>query len=285
MLFAGLMFGIIGLSVPWTLHGQTDQHTQGSHSMEALKDLRSIRTLLIGGKVTTWLDLEYPPYDPVSTLKIKLEEAGFQVVFDPKEAHDAIFVIEYTESPSGTFRLLEQGTSVRFTTTVYHPRMGAIYENEFEATPDEVAVEGLYWGTIGKLEENPWYYYQGFILKAWLHNQTNAGSVLIHMLRRVYTDTRYATPDERPGKAYVRRMARYNAIREIGKLKDPRALETLWELTQMATPEERKIAVDVLGNIGDASFIPKLSQLAETYQDSNVQLAVQAAIHTIETRR
>jgi len=256
----------------------------GTYSDEELEALRSIHTLLLGGSVTTWLELEYPPYDPVSTLKSKLEQAGFSVVFDPEKAHDAILAINYAEVPSGTFRILEQGTSVQMTTTLYHPKVGTVLENEYKATPGEAPVEGLYWGTIRQLEENPLYFYQGFILKGWLNNQTDAAAVLAQRLRRIYTDPANEKPDERREKALLRREARFNAIRELGRFKAPRAQGTLWELAELATPEERKVAVDVLGKIGDTSFIPKLSQLAKTDQDPNVQFSLKAAIHNIQER-
>jgi HEAT repeats len=283
-LLLGVITGILGLNGP-DIQAQTVPPTQDSSAAEDIETMRAIHTLLIGGKVTTWLDLEYPPYDPISTLQSKMEQAGFQVVFDPQEPHDAILAVDYRETPSGTFRRLEQGTTVKFTTTLYHPKLGTIIVQEFEASPDEFSVEGLYWGTIRKLEEDPSYFYQGFILKEWLLNQANEGSVLAHRLRHVYIDGNFTKSDERPGRAFVRREARLNAIREMGRLNNPQAQETLWELTKMATPEERKVAVDVLGNIGDASFIPKLSQLTDTDQDPNVQLAIQAAIQAIQTRQ
>ena len=194
-----------------------------------------------------------------------------------------MLVIDYAETPSGIFRGLEQGTVVTFHTAVYHPKVGIIMANKFVGQPSEVPTGSVYWDVIGNLEGDPLFFYQAQILKAWVTNQTHGGTVLMHILRRPYTDTSYEQPYEQPGPAFVRRGARMNAIREIGQLNDPQAQDTLWELTKVATPEERTVAVQVLGNIGQRSFIPRLSQIANTDQDPNVQNAVQEAIRKIET--
>ncbi len=283
LLFRFLVLNILlSLSSPCVLQAQPDQDSQPAYSAEDLKDLKAIHSILLTGTVSTWLNLPHPPYEPVSTVQMKLQDAGFHVVFDPAKAHDAIMEMQYREIPSGTFRILEQGISVRFKTSVYHPRMGLIFSNHFEAEPNEISIFSLYWEAINNLEENPFYFYQGEILKGWLLDQTDAGAVLIHMLRRPYTDKGYQEPVERPGLAAVRKGARLNAIREIGGLKNPETQETLWELTQLAVPEERKIAVDVLGRLGDSSFIPKLSHIAETDLDPNVQAAAEDAILAIQ---
>lgn len=281
--FTVLVTGFIGLSFPDFSQGQATQEVKTSYTAPEREALKAIHTILLGGKVATWLDYEYPLYDPISKLKGRLEDVGFQVVFDPQEAHDAMLVIDYAETPSGTFRRLEQGTVVTFHTAVYHPKVGIIMANKFVGQPSEVPAGSVYWDVIGNLEGDPLFFYQTQILKAWVTNQTHASEVLMHMVRRPYTNPSYEEPYEQPGEAFVRRGARMNAIREIGKLNDPQAQETLWELTKGATPEERTVAVQVLGNIGDKSFVPRLSQIAETDQDSNVQNAAQEAIRKIET--
>ncbi len=280
-----LIMWAIGLGIPTFTHAQTNQEVKTSYTTEEQEVLKTIHTILLGGKVATWLDYEYPLYDPLSNLKGRLEDVGFQVVFNPKEAHDAMLVIDYAETPSGIFRGLEQGTVVTFHTAVYHPKVGIIMANKFVGQPSEVPAGSVYWDVIGNLEGDPLFFYQAQILKAWVTNQTHGGTVLMHMLRRPYTDTSYEQPYEQPGPAFVRRGARMNAIREIGQLNDPQAQDTLWELTKVATPEERTVAVQVLGNIGQRSFIPRLSQIANTDQDPNVRLAAQAAMQNIERER
>ena len=61
-----------------------------SWSQEDQKILQNIHTILVAGTVQTWLNVPSPPYNVGITLKLKLEDAGFQVVFDPKQPHDAI---------------------------------------------------------------------------------------------------------------------------------------------------------------------------------------------------
>lgn len=280
-----LLAWAVGLGTPAFTQAQANQEVKRSYTTEEQDALKTTRTIFIGGKVTTWLDYEYPLYDPISNLMGRLEEVGYHVVFDPSEAHDAIMRIEYAETPSGTFRVLEQGTAVTMITTVYHPKVGIIAPNHFEAVPSEVPTGNMYWDTIGNLEGDPMFFYQAQILKAWLINQTPAGTVLMQMVRRPYTDPNYEQPYEQPGPAFIRRGARLNAIREIGRLNDPQAQETLWALTTEATPEERTVAVQMLGSIGNPSFIPRLSQFAETDQDPNIQQAAQEAIRQIEMRQ
>ncbi|MDR4484320.1 MAG: hypothetical protein R3B95_14090 [Nitrospirales bacterium] len=79
--------------------------TKPSWSQEDQQILQNIHTILIAGTVQTWLNMPSPPYNVGVTLKLKLEDAGFQVVFDPEQPHDAIlYIFNMRKYPVDSFK-------------------------------------------------------------------------------------------------------------------------------------------------------------------------------------
>lgn len=271
------------LLIPGALHAQDSAHPERIYTEKDLQTLQSIRTILLTGSVATWLNLPQPPYNVFVTVKMKLQNAGFLVVLDPNEDHDAVLTVRYEEIPSGQFQVLEQGTAIRFETWMTHRDLGKVFSEKLEARPDVVAIGGLYWGAIHNLEENPYFFYLGEFLKGLIQKQADAASVLEVMLRRPYQKEEMRHPlEDDPRMESVRRGARLRAIEEMARLNNADTRTVLWDLTERASMEERRAAVDQLGRIGDSSFVPKLSHIAQHDPDQAVQVAAETAIARIQ---
>lgn len=262
---------------------EAQQVAAPAYSAQQRESLHTVRTLLLAGEVSTWLDLAEPPYNIAVTLKIKLERAGFRVVLDPDQPHDAVLVIQYQESPGREYQRFEQGTTITCDLALRHKAVGTVQAYRFEAaTTWPTPVGSLYWDAVQNLEENPYYYYLGELMKGWLGAQEDAGAVFSRMLRHppmtISTDGGGSQPT---GQVIANQEARLNAVRELGRLKDRRALETLWGLVAQPSVREREVAVAAIGDIGDPASLDRLTKLYETETDPEMRAAAEAAMTRI----
>ena len=262
--------------------------TEPARSLEDQKVLHHIHTILVAGTVQTWLNVPSPPYNVGVTLKLKLQDAGFQVVFDPKQPHDAILHIQYEEIPSGQFQVLEQATAIRYQMELVHDRLGKIFSHHFEAQPNAIPLGSLYWDAIGNLEEDPYYCFVGDLIRGHIDRDQNEQDMLLEVLVRPFTQQELVNAAGARGatQAIVQQRARLNIIQELGEglFHTPEAQETLWMVARKAQPNERGAALTQLGKIGDASFLSPLTQLLEREDNPEVRSAAEHAIGLIESR-
>ncbi len=258
-------------------------------SQEDQKSLQDIHTILVTGTARTWLDAPTPPYKVGVTLKIKLEDAGFQVVFHPSQPHDANLRIQYEEIPNGQFKVLEQGTAIRYRMQLMHEGRGEIFSHDFEAQPNPIPLKSLYWDAIANLEEDPYYCFVGDLIWGQIHQGQNAQDILLEVLLRPLTRQNLVNSAGARGanQAIVQQRARLNIIQELGKgvFHTPEAQEALWAIASKAQANERVAALTQLGKIGDSSFLSPLAKLMEKEGNPEVRSAAKLAIRLIESQR
>lgn len=270
------------------LRANDEPLTEPSRSQEDRKVLQQIQTILLTGTVQTWLDMPAPPYNVGIVLKLKLEDAGFHVVLDPNQPHDANLRIQYEEIPSGQFQVLEQGTAVRYGMQLVHEGLGQIFSRQFDAEPNEIPVGSLYWDTINNLEEDPYYCFVGDLIQGHIHQGQKEQDVLLEVLLRPYThpDRVNAAGSRGATQVSVQQRARLNIIQELGQgpFAMPEAQEALWTVAKKATPNEREAAMTQLGRIGDPSFLVPMSELLEKEGNPEVRSAGEHAMSLIQSR-
>lgn len=257
-------------------------------SQEDQTVLENIHTILVTGTVQTWLDVPAPPYNVGVTLKLKLEDAGFQVVFDPTQPHDANLRIAYEEYPSGQFQVLEQATAIRYDMKLVHDRLGKIFSHHFEAQPNAIPLGSLYWDAIGNLEEDPYYCFVGDLIRGLIDRGQNEQDMLMEVLVRPFTQKELVNAAGARGatQAIVQQRARLNIIQELGQgaFHTLEAQAVLWTVAKKAQPNERGAAMTQLGKIGDTAFLSPLISLLEKETDPEVRSAGEHAIQLIESR-
>lgn len=262
--------------------------TEPTRSQEDRKVLQDIHTILVTGSVQTWLDVPEPLYNVGVNLKLKLEDAGFKVVFDPNQSYDANLRIQYEEFPSGQFRVLEQATAIHYRMQLVHARLGKIFSRQFEAHPNAIPVGSLYWDTIGNLEENPYYCFVGDLIRGRIQRGQNEQDMLVEVLIRPYTNPEQVNAAGSRGstQAIVRQRARLNIIQELGQgaFDSSEARKALWIVAKQGVPNERGAALAQLGRIGDSSFLLPLADLLESEEDPEVRSAGEHARRQIESR-
>ncbi|HKW86406.1 MAG TPA: HEAT repeat domain-containing protein [Nitrospiraceae bacterium] len=259
---------------------------QPSSTAQQPDGLRAVHTLLMTRQISTWMDVPEPPYRVAITIKNKLERAGFRVVFDPTESHDAALVISYQETPGQEYARLEQGTKILCEITLQQPGDGAHGQNFAHrieaATSWPTPVGSLYWDAVQHLEENPYYYYLGELLQGWLTAQSDAGAVFSRMLRQPPLIISMGGEDAQlTAQAAANQVARLDAIRELGRMKDKRAIETLWELVERPNQQEREAALTAIGEMSDPAVLDRLIELRESQQETSMRALVEKVIARI----
>lgn len=271
-----------------TLRANDEGSAEPLRSPEDRKVLQQIQTILVTGSVQTWLDVPAPPYNVGVVLKLKLEDAGFQVIFDPNQPHDANLRIQYEEIPSGKFQVLEQGTAIRYGMRLVHERLGQIFSRQFDAEPNEIPVGSLYWDTISNLEEDPSYCFVGDLIQGHILRGQKEQDILLEVLLRPYTqpDRVNAAGSRGASQATVQQRARLNIIQELGQgpFSMPEAQEALWTVAKKAPPNERGAAMTQMGRIGDPSFLAPLAELLENEGNPEVRSAGEHAMSLIQSR-
>lgn len=269
-------------------------HLEGAESspsrspQDTHSELKAIKTLLVTGSLKSWLEGDQPTYNVPVTLKLKLEDAGFAVVFDPALPHDANLRIDYEEYPSGQFQVLEEATAVTYSLRLLHARLGEIFFRQFDAAPNPTPITSLYWDTIANLEENPHYYFVGDILWKQLQQNMNERDALLHILMKPYSQSP-GSPAPGPrhmDQAGVLERARLNIIQALGQepFDTDEAHDILWTLARKARHNERYEAITQIGKIGNQAFLPGLTELLQEEQESDLRSAVEHAIQVIESR-
>jgi hypothetical protein len=276
------------ISLTDSLLANEKQLTEPPRSEVDQKILQDIETILVTGTVQTWLDVPAPLYNVEVTLKLKLEDAGFQVIFDPNQPHDATLRIEYEEIPSGQFQVLEQATAIHYGMQLVHDRLGKIFIHQFDVQPNAIPVGSLYWDTIGNLEDDPYYCFVGDLIRGHIQRGQKEQDILLEVLLRpyIYPESVNAAGSRGAVQATVQQRARLNIIQGLGLgLFDmPEAQDALWTVARQAQPNERGAALTQLGKIGDQSFLPPLTKLLEKEDNPEVRSAAEHAIGLIESR-
>ncbi len=136
-----------------------------------------------------------------------------------------------------------------------------------------------------RLEENPYYYFFGELLSGRLTDGRRAGDVFAQVLREppltISTDGEGSRVTARQAE---NELARRGAIEELGRLKRRRGLETLWDLAERSTRQERNAALAAIGEVGDRGSVPRLPRLLESESDPLLRATTEASLARLQER-
>jgi hypothetical protein len=247
-------------------------------------------TILLAGEVKTWLNLPEPPYSPDLTIKHKLEQVGFRVTMDPRQPYDSVLIIAYEETRGRQYRALEHGTQIscdlKFLHLAESKDIPAWTRHIEVGTSWPTPIGSLYWDAVQNLEENPYFYYLGPLLAGWVGNRDEAGVVFSRVItQRSSRSTIEGGGFQQSGTVVAQDGARLNAIREIGRLKERRALPALWELVEQAEPDQQAAAIRAIGEVGDPSAADRLSRLHDKESDPDRRTVLMNALTQILQRQ
>lgn len=273
------------------------QPVNGEPSLPPSATSQAAQTVLLAGQARTWLDLPEPPYNAAVTVKSKLERAGFRVTFDQTQPHHHVLVMTYIETQGREYGKLDHGTNISVEFTFWGVSSGKPQKRWTRtiesSTSWPIPVGSHYWDAVQNLEENPYYYYVGELLRG-LTTQEDEGAVFTRVLRQKKLEgTTYESGGfQSSGHVVANAEARLNAIRELGRLKDRRALPTLWELVEQTRGSDepvdtaqRNVALAAIGAIGDQMAYERLNRLYETETDSDLRVVIEKAMAQIREQR
>jgi hypothetical protein len=252
--------------------------------------LQAAQTILLAGQARTWMDLPHPPYNAAITVKTKLERAGFRVALDRSQPHQHVLVMTYLEAEGREYGKLQRGTNITCELTIWRVTPGApqkLWTRTIESSTSwPVPIGSPYWDAVQNLEENPYYYYIGELAQGLTASQEDAGAVFARALRqkKLGGSTYESGGGQASGHVVANAEARLNAIRELGRLKDRRALPTLWDLAATKDEHEtsqRDTALKAIGDIGDPDSLDRLNALYNAETDEGLKAVLDKAITRI----
>lgn len=251
-------------------------------------------TILLAGQARTSKDLDRPPYNATITIKTKLERAGFRVIFDRTQPHQHVLVVTYLETEGREYGKLQLGTDITCEFTVWRVASGTPekrWSHTVEASTSwPTAIGSHYWDAVRNLEENPYYYYIGELTRELANGRNDAGAVFAEALRqkKLGSSTSESGGVQASGHVVANAEARLNAIRELGRMKDRRALPVLWELIEQSEQSDeledsaqRDTALRTIGEIGDPSSLDRLSAFYNTHTDEGLRAVIEKAMARI----
>ncbi len=277
-LVAGLMAACLFMRAPV---GWAEELALTDEQYEVVK---RANILFVTVRSSTWMPRGHTLYDARATLRAKLATAGFTIVPDKSQPHELILRMEYREERGQQIRFDMFGTDITGEIFLEHVTLGPLLQVTIRESSSEV-VFGTppYLDALQKFETNPYYYFLGDIVRARITSRQDTTGGLIHGLRRMAqkapergdqqeqlsmhpTDELYA-PD-----------ARENAIRELGRLKDPRAVPVLTALLEHGDQKVRMRSAESLGLIRAPESRPVLERVAEHDRDPQVRKAAAGAL-------
>ncbi len=255
---------------------------------------QSAPVVLLAGQAKTWLDLPGPPYNAAITVKTKLERAGFRVTFDRAQPHQHVLVITYLETEGREYGKLQSGTNISCEFSYWRMESGSprkAWSRTIESSTSwPIPIGSHYWDAVRNLEENPYYYYIGELIHGLAEGRDDAGAIFTRALRqkRLGRSTTDGGGSQETGHVVANAEARLNAIRELGRMKDRRALPTLWELAgekEEYDTFQRDAALTAIGEIGDPDSLDRLSALYNRETDYGIRTVLEKAMARIREQR
>lgn len=240
------------------------------------------------------MDLPTPPYNAAITVKTKLERVGFHVTFDQTRPHQHVLVLIYIETEGREYGKLQRGTNITVELALWRPTAGApkrLWSRTIESSTSwPVPIGSHYWDAVQNLEENPYYYYLGELAQGLTTDEDDAGAVFTRALqqKKLGGSTHESGGVQAGGHVVANAEARLNAMRELGRMKDRRALPTLWELAgekDEFDTSQRDTALKAIGEIGDPDSLDRLNALYNTETDPGLRAVLEQAMARIREQR
>jgi hypothetical protein len=201
-----------------------------------------------------------------------------------------VLVMTYLETEGREYGKLQRGTDITCELTFWRMEAGAprkLWSRTIESSTSwPVPIGSHYWDAVQNLEENPYYYYVGELALGLAAGRDDAGDVFIRALgqKKLGGSTYESGGVQAGGHVVANAQARLNAIRELGRLRDRRALPTLWELAAEkddSDTSQRDTALKAIGDIGDPASLDRLGALYETNPDEGLRSVVEKAMARI----
>lgn len=239
----------------------------------------------------TWRSRGRVSFGLIPSLKMKLTSAGFAVTQDPERPHDLRFKVAYREERGKQISLNLGGTEITCVMLLHHPQEGRLFSTKIHESPRYAElVTAPYVEVVEQFQTNPYFYYIGDLIRGRIDAHLDTTAALIQAVQRQFDRERYprvATPLdtlESPAEIFpdldlhFAALAQENAIDELGRLKDSRAIDLLKTLMFHSDPRTRLRAVPARGEFNSPSLAPAMTRVVRADSDADVRDAAAAVL-------
>lgn len=242
------------------------------------------RVIYLHVDASTWRSRGRISFGIAPTLRTKLASAGLAVTDDPDKPHDATLNVEYRERRGKPISVNLFGTDITCLVRLDDPQdEQSLFLVIHESPSYTDLVNAPYVEVVEKLQANPYFYFLGEIVRERIQTHIDATGALIRALDRQFDRELHPPPVTpldtlvSPGETFpdldvhFLAAAQRNTVEELGRLKDPRAIELLERLTLHANRLTRLHAVLALGQFDDPSIAPVMTRVVEADSDAAVR--------------
>ncbi len=246
---------------------------------------------------STWRARGRVSFALAPALKSKLTSAGFAVTQDPETPHDLTLTVDYREERGKPISLGLSGTEITCLVTLDDPRLGRLLATRIHEAPTYTElVTAPYVEVVEKFQENPYFYFFGELIRGSVEDHVDLTGALIQALahqldrelhKRVPTpfDTLLSPAETFPDlDLHYASRAQENAVRELGRLKDSRAIALLERLMLHPDRQIRLSTVLALGEFDVPSVASTMTRVLQTDADSAVRDAANSILTRASTR-
>jgi hypothetical protein len=221
---------------------------------------------------------------------MKLNAAGFTVVQNRTDPHELTLTVEYREDRGKQFPIDLYGTDITCAITLEHVQQGRLLRLTIRESPTYADRDtGPYIEVLHRFETNPYFYFLGDLVKGGSVSRLDVTGSLVQGLQRLVDDEPHRTSsaaetDSNPANpmlasdVFFARQARDNAIIELGRLKDPRAIPLLTKLLEHRDRLVRLLSVGALGSVHSPGTRPAIEAVARHDEDTEVRAAAAAVL-------
>jgi hypothetical protein len=228
---------------------------------------------------------------------MKLSSAGFAVTQDPEHPHDLALTVEYREERGKPVSINLSGTEITSVIFLDLPQQGRLLYTKIHESPSYAElVTAPYVEVVEKFQTNPYFYFLGDLIRGRIDAHLDITGALIQAVGRHFERERHpriATPFdtlESPAETFpdldlhFAASAQENAVEELGRLKDTRAIELLKTLMFHSDPRTRLRAVLALGELDAPSLAPAMTRVVRADSDADVRDAAAAVLTRFSMR-
>ncbi len=284
--------GLLGLALGLTAAGcAADRAGEGT---AVGPDATGSPSIYLEINATTWRKRQRAAIPLEPTLRVKLRNFGFAVVREQAEPHELVLRVDYRETRGREIRFDEYLTDITCDLRLEHRRRGPLAQWTVTTPPPSLAeTPPSYLDTWYEFQTQPYFFFLGRLVRgAVTEPHPDDVEILAEGVAQITLDKgRYSgerTPSTwnahgtAPEEAPLARNAAQKAIRELVRLKDPRAIPVLTSLTTKRDPVFRLAGVVALGNLGAADSRSLLQTVAQQDQNAEVRQAALRALAQLD---
>lgn len=233
---------------------------------------------------STWRSRGRVSFGIIPSLRMKLTSAGFAVTEESESPHDLILRVEYREDRGKPISINLSGTEITCHLVLERPRHGQLLAMSIHESPRYAEmVTAPYVEVVEQFQANPYFYFLGDLIRSRIDAHLDLIGALIQAVDQQFDRERHprvATPLdtlESPAETFpdldlhFSAWARENAIEELGRLKDARAIDLLERLMFHADWRIRLRAVLALGEFDAPSIALAMTRVVQTDSDTGVR--------------